>query len=178
LKNKALETRIADELLVFLNSRRTLHLSTVDEDNYPYASYAPYAIANDCFYVLLSDIALHGVNLKNNGKAGVLIVEDESEAEKIFARIRVNYQVNSQLIPFDAGEEYDYAIDCLFKKQGDRIHSLRQLTDFNLFKLTPFRGRFVRDFGRAYAIIGSSLTGENIAHLRVGHKSRAESPPQ
>jgi putative heme iron utilization protein len=174
VKNKALEMRIADQLLTFLNNRRTLHLSTLDENGHPYTSYAPYAIANDCFYVLLSDIALHGVNLKNNGKAGILIVEDELEAHTIFARIRVNYQVNAQQVPFESGDEYDLAIDYLFKKQGDRIHNLRQLADFNLFKLTPFRGRFVRDFGRAYSITGNSLTGENITHLGVGHKPRAK----
>jgi putative heme iron utilization protein len=178
MKNKALEIRIADELLGFLDRRRTLHLSTLDESNHPYASYAPYAIGDDCFYVLLSDIALHGINLTSNGKAGVLIVEDESEAETIFARIRVNYQVNAQLIDFDAGEEYERAINCLYKKQGERIHSLRKLTDFNLFKLTPIGGRFVRDFGKAYSIAGNSLTGESIEHLRDGHRPRAESATQ
>ncbi len=175
MKNKSLETRIADDLLNFLKSRRTLHLSTLDANNHPYSSYAPYAIGDDCFYVLLSDIALHGINLKNNGKAGILIVEDEDQAQTIFARVRVNYQVNAQLINIEDGEQYDQAIDCLYQKQGERIHSLRQLTDFNLFKLTPVGGRFVRDFGKAYAIEGHSLTGENINHLRDGHKPRVES---
>jgi len=172
VKNKALEDRIADELRDFLQSRRTLHLSTIDENNHPYASYAPFAIGEDCLYVLLSDIAVHGVNLKNNAKAAVLIVEDESEAQTIFARIRVNYQVTAKCIAFDAGEEYDCAIDCLYKKQGERIHNLCQLTDFNVFKLTPLRGRYVKDFGRAYTIAGSSLIGESIEHLRDGHRPR------
>lgn len=173
MKNKALEVRLADELQIFLQSRRTLHLSTLDEMGHPYASYAPFAIGDDCLYVLLSDIAVHGVNLKNNCKAAVLIVEDESEAQTVFARIRVNYQVIAKPVPIDAGEDYDTAIECLYKKQGERIHNLCQLTDFNVFKLMPLGGRYVKDFGRAYTIAGNSLTGESIEHLRDGHRPRA-----
>ena len=172
MKNKAMETRLADELRSFIASRRTLLLSTIDHNDHPYASYAPYALGEDCLYVLLSDIALHGINLKNTPKAGVLIVEDETEAQTIFARIRVNYQVTSSLIPIDAGAEYDTAIECLYQKQGERIHNLRGLSDFNVFKLTPIGGRYVKDFGRAYSIAGNTLVGESIDHLKDGHKPR------
>lgn len=172
MKNKVMEARLADELEAFLEKRRTLHLSTIDENGHPYASYAPYATGDNCIYVLLSDIAVHGVNLKNNPKAAVLIVEDESEAQTIFARIRVNYQVVAEHIPFDAGADYDTAIEALYQKQGERVHNLSKMTDFNLFKLTPIGGRYVKDFGRAYAIAGNSLTGESIDHLRDGHKQR------
>ncbi len=175
MKNKAMEKRLSDELKTFLQSRQTLHLSTLDENGHPYASYAPYAIGDNCLYVLLSDIAVHGENLKNNDKAAVLIVEDESEAQTIFARIRVNYQVIAEYIPFDAGEIYNTGIAYLCNKQGERIHALRKMNDFNLFKLTPQGGRYVKDFGRAYSIAGCSLTGENIEHLRDGHRPRAVS---
>ncbi|MGK0442292.1 MAG: putative heme iron utilization protein [Pseudohongiellaceae bacterium] len=173
MKNKAMETRLTDELRTFIASRRTLLLSTLDENNHPYASYAPYALGENCIYVLLSDIALHGINLKNTPKAGILIIEDEQEAQTIFARVRVNYQVTSTLIPINAGAEYDTAINCLYQKQGERIHNLRKLTDFNVFKLTPIGGRFVKDFGRAYAITGNTLVGESIDHLKDGHKPRS-----
>jgi hypothetical protein len=172
MKNKALEVRIADELRQFINQRRTLLLSTIDQDNHPYASYAPYALGDNCLYVLLSDIAIHGINLKQYPKAGVLIVEDESEAQTIFARIRVNYQVTSEFIDIDGGVAYETAVQCLFEKHGERVHKLRQLSDFSVFKLTPIGGRFVKDFGRAYAITGNTLTGERIDHLKDGHKPR------
>ncbi|ROS00352.1 hypothetical protein EDC56_3003 [Sinobacterium caligoides] len=173
MKNKAMEVRLADELLDFLQTRRTLHLSTLDQDGHPYASYAPFAIGDDCFYVLLSDIAIHGVNLRNDPKAAVLVVQDESESQTIFARVRVNYQVSAEHIPFESGEAYDAGIQALFDKQGERIHNLSKMTDFNLFKLTPLGGRYVKDFGRAYTIAGHSLTGESIEHLSDGHKPRA-----
>ncbi|WP_101760075.1 HugZ family protein [Oceanicoccus sp. KOV_DT_Chl] len=174
MKNKSMELRLADELETFLKERRTLHLSSLDVDGHPYASYAPFAKGDNCLYVLLSDIAVHGINLKNNSKAAVLIIEDETEAQTIFARIRVNYQVTAEHIAFDAGTTYDEGIEYLYQKQGERVLNLSQLSDFHLFKLTPLGGRFIKDFGRAYTIAGKSLTGETIEHLRDGHKPRAK----
>lgn len=173
MKNKAMEIRISEELTQFLSTRRTLNLATLDTNGHPYASYAPYAMGDNCLYVLLSDIALHGLNLKNNPKAAVLIVEDEKESQTIFARIRVNYQVIAEMIPYNSGAPYKEAIDSLYQKQGERIHNLSELSDFNVFKLTPIGGRYVKDFGRAYAIEGNSLVGEGIEHLRDGHQARA-----
>ena len=57
MKNKGLEQKLSDEILDFLNTRKTLNLSSLDADGYPYASYAPFAILNENIYVLLSDIA-------------------------------------------------------------------------------------------------------------------------
>ena len=113
------------------------------------------------------------MNLKNNEKAAVQIVEDESEAATIFARIRVNYQVQAKHIEL-ASDEYKAGVEALFNKHGDRIHKLAELSDFNLFRLTPLGGRYVKDFGRAFAIDGHTLTGESIDRLRDGHKTRAE----
>jgi putative heme iron utilization protein len=175
MKNKGLEKRLSDEIIDFLNNRKTLNLSSLDEDGHPYASYAPFALGEESIYVLLSDIAVHGRNLKNNPKAAVLVVEDESEAATIFARIRVNYQVKADHVELDS-EDYKAGIKALSEKHGDRIHNLAGLTDFNLFRLTPLGGRYVKDFGRAYAIAGNTLSGESIDHLRDGHKPRAGMP--
>ena len=173
MKNKGLEKRLGDEIIEFLNSRKTLNLSSLDEEGYPYASYAPFALGDECIYVLLSDIAIHGNNLKQNEKAAVQIVEDESEAATIFARIRVNYQVHASHIELDT-DEYKAGVESLFKKHGERIHNLAALSDFNLFRLTPLGGRYVKDFGRAFAIEGKTLAGESIDRLRDGHKKRAD----
>jgi putative heme iron utilization protein len=171
MKNKGLEQRLGDEIIDFLNTRKTLNLASLDEDGYPYASYAPFAIGDDCIYVLLSDIAIHGKNLRNNEKAAVQIVEDESEAATIFARIRVNYQVRAEEIALNT-EEYTAGIEILANKHGERINKLAELSDFNLFRLTPLGGRYVKDFGRAFAIAGNTLSGESIDRLRDGHKAR------
>ncbi|MCK5881234.1 MAG: pyridoxamine 5'-phosphate oxidase family protein, partial [Sinobacterium sp.] len=79
MKNVAMQARLSDEILTFINSRKSLMLSSLNEDSSPYASYAPFAITpeSDGFYVLISTIAVHAKNLLANAPASVLIIEDE-----------------------------------------------------------------------------------------------------
>ncbi|MCL6417468.1 pyridoxamine 5'-phosphate oxidase family protein [Aestuariirhabdus sp. Z084] len=172
MKNKHLEQKLGEEIIAFLNHRKTLSLASLDEQGAPYASYAPFAVDDNSIFVLLSDIALHGKNLKRDKRAAVQVVEDETEAASIFARIRVSYQVEAHPVALDS-EAYQSGIECLSNKHGDRINKLAVLSDFNLFRLTPLGGRYVKDFGRAFEISGHTLAGDNIERLRDGHKPRA-----
>ena len=172
MKNTALEQRIQDEILDFINSRKSLLLASCRSDGSPYASYAPFAIGDDCLYVLLSEIAVHAVNLQNTPAASVLIVEDEDTAAELFARLRVNYQVIADLVAVDSKGWQD-GINCLASRHGERINNLSQLADFKLFRLVPQNGRYVKGFGKAFAFSGESLTGTAVDHMRDGHKKRA-----
>ena len=172
MKNKVLESRLSDEVMDFITSRKTLLLSSLKEDGTPYASYAPFAIGQDCLYLLISEIAVHATNLRANPKASVLIIEDEDSCGEIFARLRVNYSVHAENIAVDS-EAWKLGIDTLAARHGSRINNLSQLADFKLFKLQPQGGRYVKDFGRAYTLAGTTLAGEVIDHMRDGHKPRA-----
>lgn len=171
MKNQKLEQRLNNEIIDFIQQKRSLMLSSLCEDGKPYASYAPFAIGDECLYVLLSDIAIHGLNLKANPRAAVLIVQDESEAQELFARIRVNYSVEAKHIPYQS-EGWDSGLSILIERHGERINKLSEMTDFNLFKLAPMGGRYVKGFGKAYTIAEGSLSGEGLTHLRDGHKQR------
>lgn len=172
MKNSALEQRIQDEILAFIHHRKSLLLASSCSDGSPYASYAPFAIGDDCLYVLLSDIAVHAVNLRQRPAASVLIIEDEDSAAELFARLRVNYQVSAEHIAVDS-DDWQRGIACLAARHGERIQSLSQLADFKLFRLQPHSGRYVKGFGKAYAFSGPSLLGTAVDHLRDGHKKRA-----
>lgn len=171
MKNQGLEKRIQTEIIEFVSSRKSLQLSSITAEDKPYASYAPFALGESSLYVLISEIAVHAVNLQKNPQASVLIIEDEDSAGELFARKRVNYSVVSQLIVPDS-EDWQQGIDSLVERHGDRINNLSSLADFKLFKLTPTEGRYVKGFGRAYAFKGESLAGE-LEHLSVGHTKRS-----
>ena len=172
MKDATLETRLRQELLDFINSRRSLQLSSIQPDGAPYASYAPFAIGDDCLYVLLSEIAVHAVNLQSNPRASVLIIEDEDSAGELFARIRVNYSVQAERLKYGSNR-FKRGLQALVARHGERPGKLSELRDFKLFRLTPTGGRYVKGFGRAYNLVGNSLAGENLSHLRVGHKARS-----
>lgn len=172
MKNKSLEARLGEEVRNFIESRKSLQLSTIKEDGTPFASYAPFAIGDECLYVLLSEIAVHATNLQHNPKASVLILEDEDSCEELFARLRVNYSVNAEMQAVDS-EGWHEGLETLAARHGERINNLSQHEDFKLFKLKPVGGRYVKNFGRAYTLAGNTLTGEVIDAMRDGHKRRA-----
>ena len=165
--NSALETEIAD----FIKSRRSLQLATLGEDGIPYASYAPFAFSDNGFYILISEIAVHAKNLQLNPSASAMIIEDEDSASELFARMRVSYQLEATLIEVDT-PAWTKGVETLVERQGKLINHLSQHADFKLFELTPTKGRFVKGFGRAYALKGTGLLDNSIEHLRDGHVKR------
>lgn len=165
------QDKLAVEICNFINSRQSLQLASLDADGSPYASYAPFGIGENCLYVLLSEIALHAINLQVNPTASVLVVEDEDTADELFARIRVNYRVEAEMLEADS-DVWKEGIELMANRLGERINGLSKLSDFRLFKLHPRGGRYVKGFGRAYHITGNTLAGAQINHLRDGHKKR------
>jgi hypothetical protein len=173
MKNAAMQNRLGDEMLAFVQSRRSLQLASLCENGLPYASYAPYAIGDDCLYILISDIAIHARNLLQNPNASILIIEDEEHAEELFARVRINYRVRAEAIALE-DTQWETGVALLEARHGERPRKLSELADFTLFKLHPLGGRYVKGFGRAYDIAGETLAGEVINHQRDGHKPRIQ----
>lgn len=172
MTKEQLNNKVQQEIIDFVNDRKSLQLSSLLADGTgPYSSYAPFAVGDDCLYILISEIAIHASNLLANGSASVLIIEDEDTAQELFARKRVNYQVDAKHIVTDE-DEWNIGIAALAQRHGTRIDSLSQLEDFKLFRLTPKTGRYVKGFGKAFAFRGESLCGEFVNHLREGHKKR------
>lgn len=159
------------EVVDFIHSRRSLQLASIRDDGAPFASYAPFAIGDECLYVLISEIAVHARNLQANPLASVLIVEDEDSAEELFARKRVNYLMDAEKLQEDS-PEWKTGVDTLHQRLGERILNLSTLGDFKLFRLIPREGRYVKGFARAYQLEGKTLAGEAVNHMRDGHRKR------
>lgn len=173
MKNTAMQARLSDEVLELVNARRSLMLASTCEDGSPYASYAPYAVGNDCLYVLLSDIAVHGLNLIREPRASVLVIEDEDSCAELFARVRVNYRMTAEQIEHDS-TEWHTGLQALVARHGERPKNLSEHADFRLFRLTPLAGRYVKGFGRAYDLVGGTLAGEAVNPKTDGHRLRSE----
>jgi putative heme iron utilization protein len=171
MKNTAMQARLSEEVLDLVHSRRSLMLASTCEDGSPYASYAPFAVGDDCLYILVSDIAVHGLNLVREPRASVLVIEDEEGCGELFARIRVNYRVEAEQIESDSSE-WREGVAKLVARHGERPQKLSELADFRLFRLTPKSGRYVKGFGRAYDLVGGTLAGEAVNPKTDGHRPR------
>ncbi|PJC88314.1 heme utilization protein HutZ [Vibrio sp. HA2012] len=167
LKQEKLHNGIEQEIAVFRRQQRTLQLASITPEGLPHVSYSPFVYLNDSFYILVSDVAQHGENLKRNHKVSIMLIEDEQEAKSIYARKRLSYTTEVFYVE-KSSELWCLAISELEIRFGDIISNLSKMEDFKLYQLVPEKGRFVKGFGQAFDIFGSDTV--DLVHLKKGHK--------
>ena len=141
-----------------ISSMSSIILSTISKQGEPNSSYAPSVV--DCdgnFYIYISSLSKHTSNLEVNSKLSLMIIEDESKAENIFVRKRFTMDADSHIIERDSSE-WRSAIDMMEQKFGDTVKFLKDMTDFHMFKIIPFRGLLVHGFARAFNFYGEGLS--------------------
>lgn len=131
-------------------------LSTLGEDGNPHSGYTPFVFDGIDIIVFVSQLSLHTRDLLANGRVSAMLIADEKESSQIFARTRVSYQCQAQVV---ASEHDDYGplLDAMESTHGKMIGLLRQLPDFVLFRLQPQKGQFVMGFGQAFRLSGDAL---------------------
>jgi putative heme iron utilization protein len=148
----------------YLEPYQSAILGTLGENGYPFSSYAPFYYDGKDLYIFISNIATHTQNINRNPKASMLFIEDESTAEKIFARKRISLQCDVSLITRDDAS-FDSIMKPFVQKQGHTLSMLMSMSDFNLYKLSPIYGEATFDFGVAYHVGGDDM---NMLVTRVG----------
>ncbi|GGO84707.1 heme utilization protein HutZ [Marinobacterium nitratireducens] len=139
------------EVREFIASRSTLNLATLTPDGKPHASTAPFLAFDGCFFLLLSGLSAHAVNLRTHPQASILLQADECESHQPFARLRLGFEV--QALPVGRDEaRWRFCTEKMRQRFGAIIDQLTQLPDFTLFELRPAAGRYVKGFGRAYEL--------------------------
>ena len=142
---------------------QSLMLGTVGGKGLPRVSYAPYVRdGSGNLFVYLSHLSEHTSEMIASKVASVLLIEDESGVEQIFARVRISYLCD--VVEIDRDDALYESTLARFKDRfGNVINVLRSLPDFVLFQLSPRSGRFVTGFGQAYNLSGDHL--DQLAHI-------------
>lgn len=164
-KQERIQNRIGPEIQEFKQQCKTLQMATLTA-GMPHVSYAPFTCNKEGFYILVSDIAQHGQNLKHSKNVSIMLIEDESNSKQLYARRRLTFDTTAQLIDKRSPVGLQ-AISDLTNRFGDIIDNLAELKDFNLYQLTPEKGRFVKGFGKAFDISGADMV--DMVHLKEGH---------
>ena len=156
-------------LVDFLKEFKSMVLSTIDKDNNPFTSYAPYVKNDAKYYVYLSSMARHTQNLDNNNKVSLFFIEDEISCANIFGRKRAVIQADSKKLPRDT-KEFESLINIFEKEHGATMNMLKSMKDFSIYEFKPYGGEAVFGFGEAY-----DIGGENFDELierkgQTGHK--------
>lgn len=138
--------------LEFRRGLTTVILGTVSAAGDPEASVAPAVLGPDgTFLVYVSSLAAHTRNLLHNRKASVLLVEDEARTSQPMARRRLTFACSVHPLGRDT-EEFAAAMPAFRQRFGAIVTQLESLPDFQLFRLSPQRGRLVLGFGQAYEV--------------------------
>ena len=135
---------------------KTVQLATVNNHGNPEASYAPYIRCSGCFYIFISHLASHTNNILAHPAISLFFIQSESEARNLFARRRLTFQCTASTILRDH-EQWNPLLDKFRDEQGATIDVLRSLSDFQLFKLKPTIGNYVKGFGQAFILEGDVL---------------------
>ncbi|MFP4007714.1 MAG: HugZ family protein [Spirulinaceae cyanobacterium] len=142
----------------FISQFQSLVLSTADSAGSPNASYAPFVVDKaKNFYIYVSGLSTHTQNLQVNPQGSLLLLEDETQSQQIFARRRLTFNCTATLIERNS-EHWQKIVNQFSEKFGDIIQVFRDLPDFRIIQLKPQSGRFVLGFGAAYQVC---LEGES-----------------
>lgn len=147
---------ICSEYLRFRNSQQSLQIATISVEGLPEASYAPFVWFEDACYLFLSQLARHTQNLNSNAAIGLLLIEDEAAAANQFARRRIIFQGKSSIVARHV-ELYQTVMQQFRNRFGHFIDTIEPLQDFQLFKVVPLSGRFIRGFAQAFELSGDGL---------------------
>lgn len=166
-KQERLQGRLEPEIREFRDATQTLVLATLDAEGTPNVSYAPFALREDGYYILISEMARHTKNLLTNPKISLMMIEDEKDSRSLFARKRLTFDARPERLCRDT-PEWQAGIDALHARFDDTVSGLSKLDDFHLFRLVPLNGLFVKGFGNAFAVSGDDLV--DVLHLTEGHR--------
>lgn len=156
-----------ESLRRLLADTQTAILATSSSRNEPEASYAPFVRDDEGrLYVYVSALARHTAHLRRAEPISVMLIQDEAQAETLFARGRITWRCDVEQVPRDS-EAFNERMDAFRQRFGAIMETLSRMRDFELFRLHPRDGRLVLGFGTAYNVQGLSVR----RHLSGGHRS-------
>ena len=142
-RQERLQNRLQPEIREFRDGCRILQLATVDGEDNPNASYAPFVLQEDGYYVLISEIARHARNLQPVPKVSLMLIADETGARELFARKRLTFDAVAEVVARDDAR-WEKAVAALEGRFGEIVKGHSNLKDFVLFRLKPEQGLFVK----------------------------------
>lgn len=134
---------------------KTASLATISSTGVPLASYVPLALdGRRRLLFFVSELSEHTANLSSSTRASLMLIDDESRTEQLFARNRLTFNGTVTRIGRD---HLDWpAVSAAYGDRFGKFFSmLSGLNDFHMFALTPDEIRLVVGFGAAYRVSGA-----------------------
>lgn len=160
-------SRLNTEINNFINSFKSVFISSLNKDACCVASYAPFVRIKDEIFIMVSEMAEHFISIKTNPtQVSLMFLQDENEARTIFARKRISFKANATFI----NERRDEIFSLFGQKfqEESALGLIERFKDFHIIKFNLGKGRFVKGFGAAYDTQGLKVT--KMPHVKNPHK--------
>lgn len=150
-KSTAEAKPIAPKVKELVEKSKSVILGTVDADGKPNSSYAPFLKIESTYYVLVSFMARHTKNLRDQKKVSMMFIADEANSKQIYARERLTFDALTEQIERNS-DKWNNVIPALKEKYGKVLDVISPMEDFILIAIHPISGSYVNGFGSAYII--------------------------
>ena len=129
---------------------------SVNEDDVTDLGYAPYIFYENYYYIFVSELSTHVKLLLKKNVGTFMIINDETNSQNIWARIRLKFSAKIEVVIRDS---VDFSIICekIRYKHGKTMNLIKQFSDFHLIKIIPSSGTFISGFGNAFNLEGQYL---------------------
>tara|TARA_B100000965_G_C19575094_1_gene750979 strand:- start:1080 stop:1565 length:486 start_codon:yes stop_codon:yes gene_type:complete len=129
---------------------------SVNEDDVTDLGYAPYIFYENYYYIFVSELSTHVKLLLKKNVGTFMIINDETNSQNIWARIRLKFSAKIEVVIRDS-EDFSIICEKIRYKHGKTMNLIKQFSDFHLIKIIPSRGTFISGFGNAFNLEGQYL---------------------
>jgi putative heme iron utilization protein len=143
-------------LAQIIRNTRIATLSTV-RDEEPFSSMVAFVTANDfsAFYIHISRIAQHTVDMKKNRRVSLLIAETDDSRADPQTLARVSIRGTAEMI--ENGAPGYTPLKEMYLARFPEAEQIFKLEDFNFWRINPKGGRYVAGLGKAFNLTAESL---------------------
>jgi heme iron utilization protein len=143
-------------LAQIIRNTRIATLGTL-RDEEPQVSMVAYTYADDfsAFYIYVSRLAQHTVDIQKNKTVSLLICENDDKREDPQTLARVSIRGSATML--ENGAPGYTPLKKQYLTRFPEAQQLFKLTDFNFWHIKPKGGRYIAGFAKAYTISAEAL---------------------
>jgi heme iron utilization protein len=147
----------SEKLLIYLISNARIAALGTMRDDAPRVSLVTFVAAVDlsAFYVHVSRLAQHTVDMQKNKQVSLLIAEIDDGRADPQTLARVSIRASAEFM--ENGEPGYAPVKNLFIERFPESESLFKLADFGLWRIKPKGARYVAGLAKAYNLSPETL---------------------
>ena len=173
-KQQAADDSSVRLLSTFNGVLATIMRDTLELDGYPFGSVVPFCLSrNNEIIILISDLAQHTKNIKENSKVSITLHNDDQD------NIQKGWRLTIAGDAVLAGKEEIADLAERYERYYPESRKYHEVHDFNFYVIKPKKGRYINGFGQIHwvdcenmmkpTIFDTNTEADMITHMNEDH---------